>query len=114
MEKEFKSAPPCPNIVDPDVSEFALWMNAQEDDEVISDLPVSSDSDERKFAKASGKFPMNRKQISEISKLLHQKIGQVERYMVSKKAKAFESTNLKGDFEKELEMVKSRKLKSSF
>ena len=101
LEKETPN--PQSHEIDPDVSEFSLWLNGQEKESVEGE----NEKELRKYAKASGKFPMNRKQIEEISKLLHQRIEQIERDMVAKRANPFESSNIQGDFASELEKVKA-------
>ena len=88
------------------MSEFSLWLRSQEDemDNVSVHFPLD---DSRKFAKASGKFPMNKKQTEEISKLLHQKIEQIEREMVSKWESPYEIATIHGAFDSVLKKGES-------
>ena len=88
-----------PNVLPP-FSEFALWLN----DEAVETSCVPQFTP---LAMASGKFPMNEKQMRKVSESLHQRIHFIESEMTRPKESPFvmESTNIQGDFEKELLQV---------
>jgi len=68
---------PSPKVEVPEISEVALWLNENEENEEIAK------GDEVKLAETSGTFPMNEKLIEETAQLLHQWIKIIEKEMVN-------------------------------